>query len=152
MKNIKCTFYGQRHLLFLTLVIAVTPSAAHAHGLEQFTPYVALSALIIGLITGAICALRHISVGNAVLPSLGVYLITLALSSLFLPGEISWSDIHIVIILTLFLGIVVGLLPLVLGIAGMSLVLNFIIKICEKNPKQPGRSERNLAGRDEIGK
>ena len=133
MKYIKNIFHRHQQLLLLMLAIVVTPSAAHAHGVEQFFPYVGLSAFIVGLIAGVICTLRHISIGDAVLPSFGIYLIILAFGSLLLLGKILWSDYR-VIILTLFFGILVGFIPLVLGIVGMSFALNFIIRIFKKTP------------------
>jgi hypothetical protein len=109
----------------------------HAHGIEQQVfPYAVVSGFIIGLMAASICTFRHISIWKALLPSFGIYLIILPLGSFLIIGEkVLWSEIGFIVVFVVFFGILFGLVPLTLGIVGMSFILNLIIKIIKASKK-----------------
>jgi hypothetical protein len=58
------------------LIIGLVPNIAHAHsGLEGHMRYAMLGGLLAGVITGAVCAIWHLSVRDVFNPSFGIYLI-----------------------------------------------------------------------------
>ncbi len=138
--HVKC-FKGAIPLLgrslFLIFVLEAVPSIAYAHsGVEPFMPCIMLLGLIIGLITGVICALRHLSIGKVVLPSFGIYLAILVLGGFLFQGGASWPDISIILIFSIVLG-GVGFIPLSIGIITMSFILNRGIYIFKKSSRRP---------------
>lgn len=131
MKHIKTILHRYQQLLFLMLIIGATPSSVHAHGLEQIFPHTILAPFVLGLIAALICTFRHISIVRALLPSFGIYLVILTLGN-FLIGlseKSSWSAIATIVVVVVIFGILFGFISLVVGIFGMSLILNVIIKI-----------------------
>jgi len=113
------------------LIIGATPSNVHAHGMEQIFPHTILAPFILGLIAALICTFRHISIITALLPSFGIYLVILALGNFLvcLSEKLFWSQIVMIVGVVVFFGILFGFISLALGIFGMSLILNVIIKI-----------------------
>ncbi len=126
-----------RQLLVSILVIGMLPSTAHAHGVRPFLPYLVLSGLFVGLIAGVVCAVRHLSFEKAILPSFGIYLIIIGAG--FFALEVtswSWSDVPLIVFLSVVFGCIVGFIPLALGILLMSLIKNGI-DILRKSRRRP---------------
>ncbi len=126
-----------RRLLVPIIVLGIVPGIAHAHsGVESFTRYVMLLGLVVGLVTGVICARRHLSLGNVVLPSFGIYLAILVVGGFLFQGGASWFDIPIILIFCIVLG-GVGLIPLLLGVIIISFILNHGVDILRKPRRRP---------------
>ncbi len=117
-----------KNLIFLIFLIATIPNIAHAHGIEQVTPYVGLSALIVGIIGGVVCTLLKKSFRGGLIPTFGLYLLILLIGSFFLPGKFVWSEIYQNFILCILLGSFIGFIPLSVGMLVASSIAKRLIR------------------------
>lgn len=123
-----------RIVVFLILILEATPNFAYAHGIELGARYIGLSAFVVGLASGIICAIRKCKIESALLIAFSFYLIILLVSAFFLPGEFNWSDIWLIFVSTILFGLIFGFFPLLIGLLAMHYGLNYYFKVINRRP------------------